>query len=129
MKATMIRLWTEDAGVLIAAEIVLIASILVIGVIVGLAAVRDSIVTELADVAQAIANLNQSFSFSGTAGHHAFSAGGGSSFHDNADFCDRRDRDDDRGNSKCVTICTNGAMPECSGGNGHGGHGGYGGGY
>ena len=80
----------------------------------GLAAVRDSVVTELADVAQALANINQSFSFSGTSGHHAFSAGGGSSFHDNADFCDRRDMDSDHGNSKCVRICSNGATPECA---------------
>lgn len=87
MKTVMIRLWTEECGALIAAEMLLIMSILVIGVIVGLAAVRDSIVTELADVAQAIANVNQSFSFSGVSGHHAYSGGG--AFHDSADFCDR----------------------------------------
>jgi hypothetical protein len=79
----------------------------------------------LADVAQALANVNQSFSFSGTAGHHAFSAGGGASFHDNADFCDRRDNDSDKGNSKCVRICSVGASPECDGRH-HGGHGGHG---
>ena len=61
MKTTMMRLWTEDCAAIIAAEMLLIMSILVIGVIVGLAAVRDSIVTELADVAQAIVNVNQSF--------------------------------------------------------------------
>lgn len=118
MKATLIRLWTEDCAAIIAAEMLLIMSILVIGVIVGLAAVRDSIVTELADVAQAIANVNQSFSFSGVAGHHTFSGGG--AFHDNADFCDRADITGDWGNSKCVTICSNPATPECSGGGGYG---------
>lgn len=127
MKTALIRLWTEDQGALIAAEIVLVASILVIGVIVGLAAVRDSIVTELADVAQALANFNQSYSFSGTSGHHAFTAG--AAFHDSADFCDRGDMSNDSGNSKCVRICSNPATPECGdfngggGGHGHGGKG------
>jgi len=125
MKSVMIRLWTEECGAVIAAEMLLIMSILVIGVIVGLAAVRDSIVTELADVAQALANVNQSFSFSGVSGHHAFSGGG--AFHDSADFCDRADMNGDWGNSKCVKICSNPAMPECADvGGGHGGgHGGY----
>src|SRR5688572_1638500 len=57
MKALMFRLWNEDCAAILAAEIMLVASILVIGVVVGLAAVRDSVVTELADVAQALANL------------------------------------------------------------------------
>jgi hypothetical protein len=83
-----------------------IASILVIGVIVGLAAVRDSVVTELADVAQALANLNQSYSYSGVTGHHAFSGGG--AFNDAADFCDNQWSNGDWGNSKCVRICSGG---------------------
>ncbi len=40
------RLWKEEAGAIVSAEIMLIASILVIGVIVGLKSVRDSVVTE-----------------------------------------------------------------------------------
>jgi hypothetical protein len=111
------RLWSEEQGAIVAAEVMLIASVLVIGVIVGLAAVRDSVVTELADVAQALANVNQSFSFSGTSGHHAFTGGG--AFHDAADFCDRRDLSD-AGNSKCVKICSSGATAECEGNGGHG---------
>jgi hypothetical protein len=98
--------------------VLLVASILVLGVVVGLASVRDSVVTELADVAQALANVNQSFSFSGTSGHHAFSGGG--AFNDRADFCDRRDADSDKGNSKCVRICSVGAAPESE--HGHHGH-------
>jgi hypothetical protein len=110
MKAAFQRLWIEDQGAIVSAEIVLIASILIIGVIVGLKSVRDSVVTELADVAQAIANVNQSYSYSGTAGHHAFTAG--ASFHDMADFCDTADNNSDNGNSKCVTICSNPATME-----------------
>jgi len=98
------RLWNEEVGAIVSAEIMLIATILVIGVIVGLKSVRDSVVTELADVAQAIGNVNQSYSYSGVSGHHAFTAG--AAFTDNADFCDTPGLPSDSGNSKCVVICT-----------------------
>jgi Flp pilus assembly pilin Flp len=80
------RLWKDEAGAVISAEIVLVATILVIGMVVGLKSVRDSVVTELADVAQAIANIDQSYSYSGILGHAAQTTG--SFFHDQADFCD-----------------------------------------
>jgi Flp pilus assembly pilin Flp len=124
MKTLLLRLWNDQSGAIVSAEIILIASILVIGVIVGLKSLRDSVVTELADVAQAIANVNQSFSFSGTSGHHAFTGGG--AFNDMADFCDTADLSD-AGNSKCVLICSSGSSPGegIPGGGGHhgGGHG------
>ncbi|MCE9605094.1 MAG: hypothetical protein K8U03_09370 [Planctomycetia bacterium] len=97
------RLWSEEVGAIVSAEIMLVATILVIGVIVGLKSVRDSVVTELADVAQAIGNVNQTYSYSGVSGHHTFTAG--AQFTDNADFCDVSSLSD-AGNSKCVVICT-----------------------
>jgi hypothetical protein len=115
-----LRLWNEEIGAILSAEVMLVASILVVGVIAGLASLRDSIVTELADVAQALANVNQSFSFSGVKGHHA-SGGGGGSFHDDIDFCDRPWAMNDHGNSKCVRICTSGNSGECDDQGGHGG--------
>jgi Flp pilus assembly pilin Flp len=102
MKVVFQRLWREQQGAIVSAEIMLVASILVIGVIVGLKSVRDSVVTELADVAQAIGNVDQSYWFSGTAGHHAFTGGG--QFFDRIDFCDTTCAGD-WGNSKCVVIC------------------------
>jgi len=96
----------------------LVAAELIIGVIVGLKSLRDSVVTELADVAQAIANVNQSFSFSGVSGHHAFSGGG--AFTDLADFCDTKDSLGDWGNSKCVQICSSGVAAGESAGHHHG---------
>jgi hypothetical protein len=116
-----LRLWNEETGAILSAEVMLVASILVVGVIAGLASLRDSIVTELADVAQAVANVNQSFSFSGVSGHHTFSGGG--CFEDNIDFCDRQWAMNDNGNSKCVRICSSGNAGEGDNG-GHGGHGG-----
>jgi hypothetical protein len=98
------RLWNEEVGAIVSAEIMLVATILVIGAIVGLKSVRDSVVTELADVAQALGNVNQSYSYSGASGHHTFTAG--AAFTDNADFCDVGGVPSDAGNSKCVVICT-----------------------
>lgn len=103
MKTNLTRLWNEQDGAIISAEIMLAATILVIGVIVGLKSVRDSVVTELADVAQAFANLNQSYSYSGVEGH-AGSSGGGS-FQDRQDFCDCHNGDKFAQRSKCVDVC------------------------
>jgi hypothetical protein len=108
------RLWSEQDGAIVSAEIMLVATILVIGVIVGLKSVRDSVVTELADVAQAIANVDQSYSYSATSGHHAFTAGG--AFHDRSDFCDTVNDNTDINNSKCVLICSAPLHPACMGG-------------
>jgi Flp pilus assembly pilin Flp len=104
MKTILSRLWKEEAGAIVSAEIVLIMTILVIGMIVGLKSVRDAVVSELADVAQAIANLDQSYSFSSVVGHAAFTGGG--QFIDILDFCDGGNATDLSGqNSKCVTVC------------------------
>ena len=98
---TMFRkLWNDENGFIISSELVLIATILVIGMIVGLKSVRDAVVTELADVAQAIANIDQSYSYSGTLGHEAFTDG--SFFFDAPDFCDTDQTADI--NSKCVLV-------------------------
>jgi Flp pilus assembly pilin Flp len=80
------KLWNDEAGAIISAELVLIATILVIGVIVGLASLRDAVVTELADVGQAISQVNQSYEYTGILGHLNFTAG--SIFIDLPDFCD-----------------------------------------
>jgi hypothetical protein len=103
MKSSLMRLWNEDAGAVVSAEIMLVATILVLGVIVGLKSVRDSVVTELADVAQAIANVNQSYCYSGVTGHAAKSGGG--EFDDQADFCDNNSYPYGGGQeSKCVNV-------------------------
>ena len=73
---TVLRLWHEETGAILSSEVMLVSSILVIGVICGLASLRDSVTTELADLAQALGNVNQSYSFSGTQGHHTFNGGG-----------------------------------------------------
>jgi len=74
----------------------------VLGMIVGLKSVRDSVVTELADVAQAFANVSQSYCYSGVSGHGAKSGGG--HFEDLADFCDTNAYPYGGQESKCVNV-------------------------
>jgi len=47
-------LWSDQRGAILSGEYVLIATILGLGVIVGLAAVRNALVTELCDMAEGI---------------------------------------------------------------------------
>ncbi len=98
------KLWNDEAGAIVSAEIMLVATILVIGMVVGLKSVRDAVLTELADVAQAIANVDQSYSYSGIDGHSSGTAG--SFFFDAFDFCDTSvDEDTSTSSSKCVNVC------------------------
>jgi hypothetical protein len=86
MKNIVSRLWSEEAGFVISTELVLVATILVLALVVGLATVRDAIIQELADVAGAIGAINQSYSWSGVTGHT--SSVSGSIFIDQIDYCD-----------------------------------------
>lgn len=85
----LLRLWQDDAGFVVSTELVLVATILVLGMIVGLTEVRNAVVQELGDVAQAIGAINQSYSFSGVTGHTSSTTG--SSYTDLLDFCDTTD--------------------------------------
>ena len=80
------RIWKDEAGFVVSTELVLIATILVIGLVVGLATVRDQVVQELGDLAMAIGNVNQSYQYTGVTGHTSATAG--SLFDDEADFCE-----------------------------------------
>ena len=100
------RLWTDEAGFVVSTELVLVATILVIGMVVGLATVRDAVVTELADVAAAIGSVSQSYVWDEVTGHSSATAG--SEFQDDLDFCDTGDDAADR-NSQCVVIRSDGA--------------------
>jgi hypothetical protein len=58
-------LWTDQAGFVISAEMVLISTVGVIGLGTGLVAVRDAVNSELAEVACAITALDQSYCYTG----------------------------------------------------------------
>jgi Flp pilus assembly pilin Flp len=105
------RLWNDEGGAIISAELVLVATILVIGMIVGLKSVRDAVVSELADVGQAISQINQSYRYGGVSGHFAQTYG--STFFDQTDFCDLGDVSAVQA-SRC-TVFDNNGLPEGTG--------------
>ena len=95
------QLLNDEAGFVISAELILVATLLVIGLLVGLSEVQHAVVQELNDVADAIGNVNQSYSYSGFS---AFMTGSdkvksytrGSMFIDSVDDCD---------NNQCDIAC------------------------
>ena len=79
---TLKALWSDESGAIVSTEIVLVITILGIGMVVGLSTLRNDVVTELADTAQAISNIDQSYSYSGISGHNSRSVGSkGGVFH------------------------------------------------
>ena len=100
------KFWNDEAGAIVSAELVLVLTILVIAMVVGLSSVRDSVVTELADIAQAIANVDQSYTVCGIVGHSSNIAASG--FTDDQDYCDNEGGTFVSGqNAKCVAGCGN----------------------
>lgn len=101
MKSMVVRLWNDEAGFVISSELVLVATILVLGVIVGMQSVRDSLVQELGDLAAAVGSVNQSYSFSAVTGHHSSTAG--SLYLDETDDCDTQDTAGSE--PQCIAVC------------------------
>ena len=83
----------NDRGLVVSSELVLVGTILILGLIVGLVAVRDAAISEVSDLAGAVQDLNQQYSYAGISGPS--SAVPGSEFIDASDFGD--DADDSAG--------------------------------
>lgn len=84
------KLMHDENGAVISAELVLVLTILVLGVIVGLSEVAVAVNTELNDISNAIGALDQSYFFTGfhAIGTKLKSATNGSLFSDFTDDCD-----------------------------------------
>lgn len=82
----MFKFWRDERAFVVSAELTLIATILGVGLLAGLASVRDQGLQELSDLAAAIGDLNETYSFSGVTKLAASTAG--SVFIDRRDFCD-----------------------------------------
>lgn len=65
MCKTIRNMWQDDAGAIIAAEYLFIATILVIGILVGMASIRDSINSEFAELSNGLLSLSQGYVLSG----------------------------------------------------------------
>ena len=83
---TVNKLWNDECGFVLSVELVLISTIAVIGLLAGITAIRDAVISEMSDVAGAVQDLNQSYSYFGVTGHSA--ATSGASFTDELDYCD-----------------------------------------
>ena len=86
MRNMLTLLWTDDAGFVVSTELVLASTLLVVGITIGQATLRDAVISEIADTASAINDINQSYSYTSVTGHSSSVAG--SSFTDATDFCD-----------------------------------------
>jgi Flp pilus assembly pilin Flp len=87
------QLLNDEAGFIVSAELVLVATLLVLGLIVGMSQVQHAVVEELNDVAHAIGSLNQSYYFTGFkaakgATNQVKSQTFGSAWKDTPDSCD-----------------------------------------
>ena len=76
----------DEAGFIVSAELVLISTITVIGLVVGLSEVSININNELEDVGSAFGALNQGYHYAGACGHKGSTTG--TCFNDQADECD-----------------------------------------
>ncbi len=101
------KLYNDEAGAILSAELVLIGTIAVLGVLVGLVELQCSIVDELNDLGEAFGSLNQSYTFAGVQSEKEpgviKGAINGSIFVDNLDQCD---------GNECQIVCVNTPLPE-----------------
>ena len=95
------KLWLDEGGALVSAELILAITILVITLVVGAEALSSAISQEIADFGAAIAAVDQSYTFNGIQGHGA-DIKGGSEFIDQSDYCDGSD--DSGTNSRCLSL-------------------------
>jgi hypothetical protein len=94
-KSFVLGFWNDQTGFVLTAELVLISTLLVLGLIVGLTSVQAALVGELGDVGDAIGSLNQSYYAEGFVSRKAFHYDGGvksftagSAYRDLQDECD-----------------------------------------
>lgn len=68
-------LWNDDCGAIISTEMCLIMAICGVGLIAGLTQVRNAVLNEMNDMAQAIGSIDQTYRYSGASSRSAFTAG------------------------------------------------------
>ena len=89
------KFWNDEAGFIISTELVLVATMVVIGLIAGLVEVQYAVVGELNDISEAIGSLNQSYFFTGFCSRkqngEPKAQTVGSAFVDHIDSCDQNE--------------------------------------
>jgi Flp pilus assembly pilin Flp len=102
MRKFMSQFWNDEAGFVISSELIFVATLLVIGLLTGLTTIRDQVLGELGDVADAISEFDQSYSVSAVTAHAASTSG--AVFADKNDFCETAATPSDQ---------TGGSLPQC----------------
>lgn len=112
MTNTFKALWSDQAGVVVSAELVLVLTIGVLSTIVGLNELASAVVSELADVSDAIGHIDQSYSYTSFRSlkldNSDKSRVQGSAFKDEPDACDNCSGIAD------VVECTQPIIGECA---------------
>ena len=97
----MRKLFNDESGVIISAELVLVLTIAVLAMVVGLSEIAVAVNTELNDLSNAIGALDQSFGYTGFSSTKAVGNNkngvAGSKFADSTDDCDL--------NTTCDLVC------------------------
>ena len=110
------KLWSEDAGFIVSAELVIVATIVVIGMIVGLTSLRNQVVQELVDVGQSVGALSQSFAYTGTSDSNTQAWTDGGFYTDKTDLGQQTQEAGAAGAGISVSVWPNGANQAQNGG-------------
>ena len=81
------QLASDEAGFIVSAELILVATIGVLSMVVGLSELAGNVNQELEDLGSAFGSVNQSFEYS-LPHSRGKSCMSGSRYHDTADYCD-----------------------------------------
>ena len=110
LKNVLKKLLQCERGFVVSNELVLIATIVVVGLIVGMATIRDQVVQEFGDTSVGIGALNQSYSFAGVIAPDflpdfpSVGSSPGSEYGDQSDFCDNFGFDPTNAPTACINI-------------------------
>jgi len=69
------KLWKDEAGFVISVELIFIATILVLGLIVGWSNLEEAVKVELTELGNAVMGLSQAYTISGQSGCKAATQG------------------------------------------------------
>ena len=80
------KVWADESGFVVSAELVLVSTLLGVGMIAGLTSLRNQVAQELTDVGQAIGSISQSYAYGGICKPY-MAYTDGSCYNDKTDFC------------------------------------------
>jgi Flp pilus assembly pilin Flp len=75
LRSVLSRLWADERGAILSIEFLTLASVLVLGLVVGLTSLRNAITVEFQELSNALLALSQGYSVGGLTGCCAFVQG------------------------------------------------------